>query len=332
MEQSNKWTWADQLSSYTFWGLCFFFLFLLIPNLLMNYSYFIIRDLGISASEHSELMILRPIANIGGIILAWILLKLKHKNLLLVYPLLTIIGLTIMLLNPSAITYIICLFLTSLCFGGVSLTLPSILSNGRGGSEMFLISFGAITFFNTVTYTSSSLIYNMFIRDTYSFSSTVLIGITASIISICFVLLVSPKLFNEAPPAREKTLLPTRRDPLTVFFLCLIPGFNIYYILYMSYRFHGEVNSFSKTNDILTPRASAWLALCLPLFAPIILYTLNSKLIDLDDESVKQKHYKSWVIALWAFFFVPISYALIQANLNNVLLKQAIATATSNQK
>ncbi len=314
-----SWTWADQLSTYKFWGIFLFFIFLLIPNVIMSFSYSIFREsYGMSTSELATAMTFKSFAGFGGFWLAWFMVRMKNHYLLYLFSSLTIIGLLLLLLTPSIISLSISYFLIGLSFGAIALAIPTIISGGKGGSEMFVVSFGLITFFELVAWTSFSGLFGWLFDILNNPKSYIIIGLVSALIGTILLLPVKAELFNIPPPERKNTLAPIHREPVLVALLCLIPIYNIYYILHLSYRLHGEVNQINPTQNILSPRAAVWCTLFLSILSPIIVSSLNTSLIIKLKENNAPKFYKTWAIILWAFIFTPISYALIQSNLNQL--------------
>jgi hypothetical protein len=315
-----SWTWADQISSYKFWGIFLFFIFLLIPNVIMNFSFSILREyFGISVTQIGTALAVKSFAGFGGFWLAWFMVRMKNHYLLFLYSGFTIIGLLLFLLVPSIISLSICLFLIGLSFGAISLAIPTIISGGKGGSEMFVVSFGLITFFELVAWTSFNGLFGGLFEILNTPKSFIIIGLIASVIGTILLIPVKAELFNIQPQERKKFLTPIHREPVIVALLCLVPLYNIYYILHLSYRFHGEVNQIKPTQDILSPRAAVWCTLLLSILSPIIVSSLNTNLTSKLKENNATRFYKNWIIIFWSFFFIPISYALIQSNINQLL-------------
>jgi len=314
------WTWADQISSYKFWGIFLFFIFLLIPNVILNFSFSIFREYyDMSSTEIASAFVFKSFAGLGGLWLAWFMIRMKNHYLLFLYSGFTIIGLLLILFMPSIISLSICFFLIGLSFGAISLAIPAIISGGKGGSEMFVVSFGLITFFEVVAWTSFNGLFGSLFDIIQTPKSYIIIGLVSSIIGTILLLPVKAELFNIPPPERKKFLTPIHREPVIVALLCLIPLYNIYYILHLSYRLHGEVNQINPTQYILSPRASVWSTLFLSILSPIIVSSLNTNITLKLKENNATRFYKTWAIILWSFIFIPISYALIQSNLNQLL-------------
>lgn len=316
----NSWTWADQISTYRFWGILLFLIFFVIPSLTI--SFFVPRlmnSYGMSADGVNIVFAVYTFTIFSGILLAWFMVRMNNHYLLFLFAMLSIIGFLLMLIVPSIISVLIGLFLVGISFGAIILAVPTIIAGGKGGSEMFVVSFGIILFFQGVMQTS----YSNFIFDLSGIfnidNSFLLIGLIASVVGTIFLLPVKKDLFYIAPPERKSFLTPTKREPVIMVLLCLIPLYNIYYILHLAYRLHGEVNEINPSQKILSPRAAVWCTLLLSIISPIIVSSLNSNLALKLKENNATRFYKTWIVIFWSFIFTPISYALIQSNMNQLL-------------
>src|SRR4030043_442729 len=98
-----SWTWADQISTYRFWGIFLFATFFLLSNLIVNrLPGLLSRDFNLSSSQIETAFNLQFIASFGGFWLAWFLIRLKNHFLLYLYAAFTIIGLLILLISPTS--------------------------------------------------------------------------------------------------------------------------------------------------------------------------------------------------------------------------------------
>ena len=273
------------------------------------------EELGIQFKSIGTLYLVKTLASLGGFWLAWFMVRMKTHNLLYLFSSLTIIGLILIYFIPSMTTLSIFSFLFGLSFGAIVLSIPSLISGGRGGSEMFIVSFGIITFFH-VLFPS---LFNMLPAIIEGYRAYILISLASVIIGSVFLIPINSNLFNNNPSKREFALTPKFRNPTEVALLGIIPIFNIYYIIYLAYRYHGEVNSINPTQNILSPRAAAWCIFLIPFLYPVIMSSLNSSLTPKLLTNGTLKFYKTWVIILWAFLLLPISFALIQSNINKLL-------------
>jgi MFS family permease len=314
-----SWTWADQISSYRFWGLFLFFVFLLIPNVIISNAFSVFRDeLQITSEQIGRVFAIKSYASLYGFWLAWFMIRMKNHYLLYLFSTLTVMGLALIFLVPSIATLYIGFFLIGLSFGAISLAIPAIISGGRGGSEMFIVSFGIITFINITMWNSGSIFFGLI----SSSRTSLLVGLASAIIGSVLLIPVKPYLFNTDPPKREFSFTPRFRNPSDVALLCLIPLYNIYFIIYILYRYHGEINSINPTQKILSPRAAAWSFLLIPLISPVILSSLNSSITPRLTADNTLQYNKTWLIILWAFLFMPVSLALIQSNMNKIINRE----------
>jgi hypothetical protein len=314
-----SWTWADQISSYRFWGLFLFFGFLLIPNVIsINLIQIIRMEFNLSYVDISTIYGFKTFGLFLGLWLAWFMVRMKNHYLLYLFSSFAIGGLILILFIPSTITLSISLFLIGLSSGAITLSIPAIISGGKGGSEMFIVSFGIITFFELTIRNSTQLLVGI-TGDMGGNKAIILIGLASAIVGSILLIPAKTNLFNTNPPKREFALTPKFRNPSEVVLLCLIPLYNIYYIIYLSYRYHGEVNSINPTQKILSPRAAAWCICLIPFLYPIITSSLNDSLTPKLLINNTPKYNKTWVIILWAFIFLPVSFALIQSNMNKLI-------------
>ena len=326
METENKssnqipWTWADQISSYRFWGIFLFFLFsLLSTTILFFFGYEYIKEFGNSYIEASTILSILDYAPFGGLWLAWFMVRLKNHFLLYLYSALTIIGLLLILFIPSGASFTIGFFFIGLSFGAIILAVPAIIAGGRGGSEMFVVSFGLIFFFERFAYANFQEYYQLLVTIVGSPKGIILEQIILVLIGTLLLIPVKAKLFNSSPRKREFSLTPKSREPIVVVLLCLIPLFNIYYFIHIAYRYHGEVNAIHPTQNILSPRAAAWCIILLSVLSPVMMASLNGSLTAKLSKDNNSGYYKNWAVILWSILFLPISYALIQSNINKAI-------------
>lgn len=316
----SPWTWADQISSYRFWGIFLFFIFILLPNVFLNFSYPIFTEqLNLRASQIGTALSIKSIAGFGGFWLAWFLVRLKNHFLLYLYSAFIIIGLLLVYFIPTSVSIAIGFFLIGLGFGAVALSIPAIIAGGRGSSEMFVVSFGLITFYELVVWSSFSNLYGWFFTILNGYRAWILIALIGACIGTILLIPVKATLFNSTPPKREFSLTPRFREPVVVALLCLVPLFNIYYIIRLSYRYHGEVNTINPTQNILSPCSAAWCTILLSVLMPVMTASLNQSLICKLTEDGKLNYYRNWAVILWTILFVPVSFALIQSNMNKLI-------------
>jgi len=315
-----SWTWADQISTYRFWGLLIFYLLSAVSVTILStfLAIFLKEEAGMKYTKVGILFVLMGIGGLFGFYLAWATTRWKTVPMLIVAGLLQLMGgllITIPGLAAVVILSGIGAFTFGLGAGVITLTIPSVIAGGRGGGEAFVITFGIIFILTRIEEmfapTSMGALW-----DRYGSS---LLGVTIGIclfLGLLFLLPVKHSLFNEAPPPRGYPLTPTYRDPLIVFLSCLIP----FYWLYWLYRAHGEVTALAPSRSILSPRAAVLASVFAPVFVyPITLTKLNDALNSHATELGQAPYRASWVIFWCACLLNPLGMALVQSSMNRVM-------------
>ncbi|MCG8390665.1 MAG: hypothetical protein MJA30_34280 [Cytophagales bacterium] len=319
-KENTAWTWAEQVSTYRFWGLFLFFLCFFTIQVLIGHSVMFLGGYAdMDTQQVSVLMALLSFFGFAGIWLAWFAVRLKNHYLLFLYGGITCLGLLLGLLVPSATLLIFAGALIGLGIGAIWLSIPSIIAGGRGGGEMFVVSYGLVIFFERMIPYSTLPLFAGFLDNGENFF---ILSLVLAFVGMAFLLPVKPSLFYVPPPEKKvgNHFVPTYRPPWKVALLCLIPIYNIYYTVYLSYRFHGEVNAIYPSRTTLSPKAAAWCTLLLGIILlPMITGSLNSSLVSKITSLGKSSYHKTWVVIACSFFIVPVSFALLQTNLNKCI-------------
>jgi len=311
-----SWTWADQISTYRFWGLLVFYFLsaVCVTSLSTFLSLFLTDELGLQFRDVGIVFTVIAIAGLFGFYVVWVATRWKTIPVLIIAGVLQLLG-GLLITTPGLASITILrlagAFFFGLGAGVVMLAIPSILSGGRGGDKAFVISFGIVF---VVTHIGEAFAPALMgaLRNGLGIFIPV-----CMILGLIVLLPVKPSLFNAPPPQRIYPLVPTRRDPISVAILCLIP----FYWLYWLYRAHGEVASIAPSRNILSPQAS-WLASTFaPLLYPVIANSLIDALNTRASELGKPSYSHSWVIFLWAFTFPPVAMALVQSDLNKAMVE-----------
>ena len=321
MTNKNKaWTWAEQVSTYRFWGLFLFFLLFFTIQVLSSHSILFLSGYAdLDTEQISVFVALLSSSGFAGIWFAWFAVRLKNHYLLFLYGGITIIGLLLGLLIPSPTSLIFAGALIGLGIGATWLTVPSIIAGGRGGAEMFVVSYSLVIFFDRLIPYATLPLFAGFLDKEENFF---ILSLVLAFLGIAFLIPVKSRLFYTPPPEKKEGthFVPTYRAPWKVALLCLIPVYNIYYTVYLSYRLHGEVNTIHPSRTTLSPRAAAWCTLLLGIILlPMIAGSLNSNLVSKIISLGKNSYHKSWVVIACSFIIVPVSFALLQANLNKCI-------------
>ena len=311
-QEKTPWTWADQISTYRFWGILAFYFFSLIGAGL--YHIFLTTEF-LPDMEHFP--IYSGILRIGSILCiypAWIAARYNAKAMLLAAGIMQSAGIivaTVPALSGGGILLMPGAFLLGLGSGTIGLLVPVILADGRGGAKVFAISFGSMIVFSRIGETCS-LIAGGFV---YRIIAPEIIIISSVVLGLFFLIPVKAALFKGAPPQRGYSLLPRFRNPALAALACLIP----FYSLYWLYRIHGEVASIVPSRNLLSPRASVLICIFVPFLIPMILTSLSDILINRAEECGRPQNRKALKIFLCSLFCVPIGMALVQSMLNRTM-------------
>ena len=162
-----NWTWADQISSYRFWGPCLFLVCLIFAsNLEIDYSINLLKKINLDPGNFGTLLAIKNLCLLGGIWLAWISVRIRNFQFLHLFSLLIIVGLMLIYFTPSLITLIIFNSLAGISMGAILIVVPVIIFGGRRGREMIFVSFGILMFFETISDRLGGFIYNTIFKST----------------------------------------------------------------------------------------------------------------------------------------------------------------------
>jgi MFS family permease len=310
-----SWTWADQLSTYRFWGLLIFYvLSVFVVNYLLNILQLIVFDrIGASEAQKGLLIGVRAIGSLFGFYLAWAATRWRAVPLLIIFGLLELAGVAMIFLPGTTIAInLVGSAVLGMGVGALTLTVPALIAGGRGGAEMFLVSFGIVSAMSTLGGTAlAGALAGMLLPLKSDVHALILVGIPI-VIGVLFLLPVKRELFNEPPPPRGYALTPTHRNPVAVGLLCLVP----FYWLYWFYRAHGEVASLAPSRGLLSPRGAVLGAIFVPLLYLVTMTTLIEALNKGAAQQGKPPLRSPWVVFLWGFLLLPVGTALIQSAVN----------------
>ena len=318
-QEKPAWTWADQVSTYRFWGLLIFFYWSAVSlGILTSFlSMLLSQALNLPAAQLSVLFSVLAIGGLFGLCLAWAATRYRTKALLIAAGLIQLAG--ALLLTVPSLAAVPALrfagaFLAGLGAGAIALVVPSVLAAGRGGAEAFVVAFGLMFGLSRMAQLTAPASVGRLL-ESYGFG--VLAGLVAGwlLFGLLFLLPVKSSLFQGAPGPRGYALRPTRRNPWVVGLLCLIP----FYWLYWFYRAHGEVTALAPSRAILSPRAAVLSVLFVGLLNPVILASLvdalNKGAIERDRPTLR----RPWVVVLWWVLFAPVAFALVQSSMNRAM-------------
>lgn len=315
-DAQTSWTWADQLSTYRFWGvLAFYVCSTAAVGLAATWLHiFLSRDLGLSHRDAGLTWAIISLAGFYGFYLAMAGVWWKTLHMLFAAGALQLAG-AVLLTVPSLAGYAAIRIVGAIFFGigaGTALLgVPTILASGLGGAHTFVASFGVVLALSrAVAMWFPYLTGALFDR----FGSFALAGITVGsiVVGLLFLIPVKPSLFDEPPPPRGRSLRPTRRNPVAVAFLSgLVP----FYALYWLYRAHGEVASLAPSPALLSP----WGGVAAGFVAPLMLMT-NATLIDQLNRRASEQGMaplrSPLAVFLWTLLFIPVGFGLVQSAIN----------------
>jgi MFS family permease len=320
-EQQDKlaWTWADQISTYRFWGiLVFFFASTLSLTALTSFLIFYLETtIKLPVSQSAITLSLLAIGGLLGFYITWIAARSHTKSWLIVFGIIQLLGglfLTVPGLASIASIRMTGAFMVGLAAGSITLSVPSILAGGRGGMGAFVVVFGLIVFFSRLGEMQNYVILGTLL-DNFGHGTLPVIITTFIILGLIFLLPVKSSLFQAAPPERGYSLTPDDRHPLLVGILCFIP----LYWLYWLYRAHGEVASIAPTRSILSPTGAVLACFFVPLLTPIVVVSLVDALNQPARELGKPVFKNSWIVFIGGLIFFPLAAGFVQYDLNKAL-------------
>ena len=327
MDKDALWTWADQLSTYRFWGLCVFYVLSVIGvnYLLSTVQWVVLDQMGVEIDQMGDLVIVRAIGSLFGLYLAWAATRWRTVPLLIFFALLELAGAAMILLPGTTTTIVIRAVgsaILGIGFGALTLAVPALIAGGRGGAEVFLVSFGVVSTMSTLG-GMRSLAFAEFSLES-GVHAIIIVGVPIAIGAL-FLLPVKQQLFSEPPSPREYALTPTRRNPAAVALLFLVP----FYWLYWLYRAHGEVASLAPSRTLLSPRGAVLGAIFVPLLYPVAMTTLIEVLNRRASESGRPSLRSPWVIFVCSLLFLPVGMALVQSAINQSMMGAVSAQATA---
>lgn len=319
-EIEANWTWADHIGSYRFWAIMIFLLSITVPsqfwNILFNsfvkdHPILTFETIANAASWHQ-------IATLGGLWPAWLVLRRKNHYFLFVFPAVTVISFLCVRLFPSPTVLLLCAIITGIIVVAMLLVAVGLIAGVKGQMEAIIVCLGTGYVVQSIVVAAFMIV----IQKTHAAEAPnvfILMGLVMPVIGSVFLLPLKGNVFESSPPLRKSEAIPKYRNPSMVLLSYLIPMYNVYHTFSLPHRLHGEVYAINPSRKVLSPRAAAWSTLFLFFLAPIMVSSLNQALLDKVDDKNLSRFHKTRVVVIWAFIFLPVSYALIQDNLNHSL-------------
>lgn len=318
VKRPAAWTWADQVSTWRFWGLLLAYL-LAVPlaDAAMFQSLPFWREIaGLGNAEYGALLATRHVATGFGLCLAWVAVKWRPKVALVLLVALKACGLVLLFyVNVGSFgTRTAGAVLTGLSTGAIALAVPALIAGGRRGAEAFVVSFGLVFTFGVVAGLLANHAVGAGVRE-WGVWGVAYMALIPVVVSAFILSTVGSALFAGQPPERGYTLAPAARKPVVAALLSVVPP----YALYWLYRIHGEVAAVAPSRDLLSPRAALFSSLFVPFLALFamtsLIDALNCRRKDLGEPRLRSPI----TIFVWTLFFAPVAVALIQSGINRVL-------------
>lgn len=361
----RSWTFADQVSSYRFWGLvgawvCVAFSMLTLRTSVLEGA----RQL-MAYTEIAQLMgIGLPLGMVCGIVLGLLVVRGQAVRWLVALGVVGGILLPLILgwwAEPSLPVLALYLFLGQMLGFVFMLVVPAVLAGGRSGSVVFASVFAVALMLKAVV-DALSPVLSIYLTQRWPDWSQQGLSVGAMTLAVALLLPLlgstGSALFAVAPPRRHRPLEPRERSPLVValwsgllwlaaliqlwrLWLALtegagqVPAWNwlscslalagLVGLVYWNYRIHGEVAALAPSPQLLTPRAAAWASVLMPLSVLLLPLQLAAVL----NQTQKTRISTGWLV-FWCLLLPPVALALVRRAVNQVAQGMGAATAATD--
>jgi hypothetical protein len=325
-DQKHVWTWADQISTYTFWGLVIFFLFSFSAFLYFNTTYFRFSDvLGVPAAKLGISFSIFGIAGLFGLLVGWIVIEFGNvRNSLIVLAIIQVIG-CYLLLNYTGKNYILQYIgagLWGIGYSSIFVIIPSVIAGGKAGMRVFAGLYVIILVYEriqsfTVPFVAAGILTRLVEIPGYGETGLLMfktVSITQVITGLIFLVFINKSLFEGVPKERLKPHTAYRQDAVLTFLLNLIPIYALYFI----YKIHGDLAGFIRSPKLLSKRGAFWITFLFSVTLPITTTTFYDVIGEYAG-SRNIRTYKKWLILLFTIILFPVAAALIQSDLNKLV-------------
>jgi len=359
-----SWTFAEQASTYRFWGLLGALVSVFLGVVMLQQS------IVLSARESDAIpfgtsAIVYSASSVSGSLmgLALGLLVVRWRTVLALI-LLAVVGggMTALLALPAediGLSRVFAArFLGYVVQYAFVISVPAVLADGRGGRIAFASAFGVLTALQVPLFPVVLSMASDLLRQ-WGALGGVLAGAAGLGVATLLLLPVRRDLFTVAPGARHVSLVPQHREPALVVGLAALPwlaaiGFALatgtgpvsmasaalalkvagvaaalgaIAMTYWLYRVHGEVAAICPSRQLLTPRVAALTSLLVPLAVPIQLLTLGSVLREGAARSGAPLADSQRWLSLWSVLLPPIAMGMVQAQLNQMSARHEASQA-----
>jgi len=319
--QPAAWTWADQVSSWRFWGLLLAYV-LLVPladaALFQSFPFWR-ENVGLGPAEYSAMLSTRHVASAFGLCLAWVAVRWRPGVALVLLAVLKVLGLALLFFVSlgSFGTRSAGAVLVGLSTGALVLAVPALIAGGRRGAEAFVVSFGIVSTMGLIVGLLASYAVGTSVRAWGPWWVAYIAAI-AAILGTIVASTVGSALFAGPPPERGYSFAPVARGPVAAALLSLVPFYGLYWL----YRTHGEVAAVAPSRGLLSPRAALWGSIFVPFLALVSMASLVDAL-NAKRQALGRPRVRSPVaVFLCALFVAPVAVGLVQSGINTLLGEQ----------
>lgn len=318
--KNKVWTWADVLSSYSFWGLILAFILLNAVSVVLDFTIATFgRDLNIQTIHLGILLSINSFGGILGFYFSW--LSIRTKKL---YPIYIFIGaimlaLSLLLIMKLLPILVFTSLVVSISIGVFMVIIPSLFARSNGGSQLMVVALGLFLFFNTSSGILARILFSAMTDLVYlGVNGCIITILIMAVASMIFIIPIKSTMFTDSPKDKAISLEPKYRTAESTVLLCFVPLYNIYHFIHKTYRMHAEVYSITQSRNILPAKSAVWLTIFVPVISPIMLTKLNDVMLEKGREYNVKSMYPSRVVIWFSILFYPIAFGVIQSNLNKL--------------
>lgn len=310
-ESSLKWTWANLISSYRFWGLFIFFIFTTSGTYYIKHylPIYYITELSLNISIIQSLNYIPILAGLVAIPVALIAYLVNKYWSLFIFGLLLIFAITLSNCHNYSMLFFAS-FLYQCMSYALFLVLFASIAKVINSVPEFVAVYSIFIFWNYLQnmidpVVFSSIMYGfsnkLFHIDSLTFINNLFIFFI--ILGYIFLAFVNPKLFDEStnnPPSAFSVTI--------TFIITCMPFLSLFWYA----RVHNLIRSYSHSPKLLTPTGAVLCVLFVP-FSSLFILTI---LYDVTNEITENKTKTGWGFILLSIFFPPAAAAILQTRLN----------------
>lgn len=302
----QKWSYADLISSYRFWGIILYFFALSLSTALHTNTLFFERSMLLSEASE-QLIKYRSFGVYLGFIPALFACRVKNIYPLYFLGFLHVLSLLLVYTSAESIMFAtIGEFLIGLIHGSLLFLIPAYVVSATRSVELLVITLATCTLLRLATFYISLTLLN----------PPILLPIAFAILSLLVILPAKKQLFHAPPKVRLSSIQePAYASPAITALLCVIPPYLIFWFI----RIHREIRYLKKSPWLMTSRGAGWATVLVPLAIPAISITLNDELIDRLAAEGKETGVRTGWVLFWGLFLPPVATAIIQSKMNRLV-------------